>query len=315
MVKIAHTESNDTMNAAGRDILSVTRLNRAVRILLEGHFGAVWVEGEISNLARPSSGHWYFSLKDADSQIRCAMFRTRNALLEFAPRNGAQVVISARVSLYEPRGEFQLIVERMEPAGDGLLRIKFEALKWKLAEEGLFAQERKRPLPVWPKTIGVVTSATGAALRDVLQVLRRRNPSQHVVVYPSPVQGALAAPALIAAIATANRRDECAVLILARGGGSLEDLWAFNDEALVRAVHSSRIPLVTGIGHEIDFTLADFAADARAPTPSAAASLCVPEAIITLRQLTQLEQRLLKAAHLTVRALRTRQQVAERRLI
>jgi exodeoxyribonuclease VII large subunit len=303
------------MAAGTRDILTVTRLNRAVRTLLEGHFGAVWVEGEISNLARPSSGHLYFSLKDADAQVRCAMFRARNALLGFSPANGAQVVISARVSLYEPRGEFQLIVEQMEPAGEGLLRLKFDALKQKLAAAGLFAEEHKQAIPAWPDAIGVITSRTGAALRDILHVLKRRNPALPVIIYPSPVQGAAAIPALVNAIETANRRAECDVLILARGGGSLEDLWAFNEEAVIRAIFQSRIPIVAGVGHETDFTLTDFVADARAPTPSAAAALCAPEASDALRQVVQIEHRLQHLMHAHLQQFITREQHAERRLV
>lgn len=280
------------MQTGSRDILSVTRLTRAVRALLEGHFGAVWVEGEISNLARPSSGHLYFTLKDPSAQVRCAMFRNRNSLLGFTPANGNQVLITARVSMYEPRGEFQLLVEHMEPAGEGLLRLRFEALKRSLAAAGLFAEEHKKPLPEHPRAIGVITSATGAALRDILQVLGRRAPGIPVVIYPSPVQGAAAVPGLVRALETANRRDEVEVLILARGGGSLEDLWAFNEEAVVRAIFASRLPVISGVGHEIDFTLSDLVADRRAPTPSAAAELCVPDMRHLLRQLHQFEQRL-----------------------
>ena len=304
-----------SMTAISRDILSVSRLNRAVRALLEGHFGAVWVEGELSNVARPASGHLYFSLKDAASQVRCAMFRTRNSALAFIPANGAQVLISARVSLYEPRGEFQLIVEHMEPAGEGLLRLKFEALKRTLSAAGLFASEHKQPLPAWPQTIGVITSPTGAAVRDILHVLKRRNRALPVIIYPTPVQGAAAVPGLIKALEIANRRAECDVLIIARGGGSLEDLWAFNEEALVRAIFASRIPIVTGIGHEIDFTLADLAADVRAPTPSAAAELCAPDGQHLLRQIAQFEQRLLNHARSQRLQLQWRLESVTRRLV
>ena len=261
-----------------RDVYSVSRLNREVRVLLERGFGSLWLEAEVSNFARPSSGHWYFSLKDAAAQVRCAMFRQRNMLCAFTARDGQKVLVRARIGLYEPRGEYQLIVDHMEDAGLGALKRQFEELSAKLSQEGLFAVERKRPLPGLPKRIGVVTSPTGAAVRDILHVLARRFPAAAVLIYPVPVQGAQAAAEIIAALQTAGRRAECDVLILARGGGSLEDLWAFNDERLARAIVASPIPVITGIGHEIDFTIADFAADVRAPTPSAAAELAVPDA-------------------------------------
>jgi exodeoxyribonuclease VII large subunit len=261
-----------------RDIYTVSRLNREVRVLLERGFGALWLEAEISNFARPSSGHWYFSLKDAGAQVRCAMFRQRNVLCTFTARDGQKVLVRARIGLYEPRGEYQLIVEHMEDAGLGALKRQFEELSAKLAAEGLFAAERKRPLPGLPRRIGVITSPTGAAVHDILHVLARRFPAAAVLIYPVAVQGAQAAAEIVAALQLAGRRAECDVLILARGGGSLEDLWAFNDERLARAIVASAIPVLTGIGHEIDFTIADFAADVRAPTPSAAAELVVPDA-------------------------------------
>jgi exodeoxyribonuclease VII large subunit len=261
-----------------RDIYSVSRLNREVRVLLERGFGSLWLEAEISNFARPSSGHWYFSLKDAGAQVRCAMFRQRNMLCAFAARDGQKVLVRARIGLYEPRGEYQLIVDHMEDAGLGALQRQFEELSARLRGEGLFAAERKRPLPRLPMRIGVITSPTGAAVRDILHVLARRFPAAAVLIYPVPVQGALAAAEITGALELAGRRAECDVLILARGGGSLEDLWAFNDERLARAIVASPIPVITGIGHEIDFTIADFAADVRAPTPSAAAELVVPDA-------------------------------------
>lgn len=260
-----------------RDIYSVSRLNREVRVLLERGFETLWLEAEISNFARPSSGHWYFSLKDANAQVRCAMFRQRNMLCSFTARDGQKVLVKARIGLYEPRGEYQLIVDHMEDTGLGALKRQFDALAAKLVAEGLFAQERKRSLPTLPKRIGVITSPTGAAVQDILQVLARRFPAVAVLIYPVPVQGAQAAAELIAALKLAGKRRECDVLILARGGGSLEDLWAFNDELLARAIAASPIPVVSGIGHEIDFTIADFAADIRAPTPSAAAEIVVPE--------------------------------------
>ena len=247
-------------------------------MLLERGFGTLWLEAEISNFARPNSGHWYFSLKDAGAQVRCAMFRQRNMLCTFTAKDGQKVLVRARIGLYEPRGEYQLLVEHMEDAGVGALKRQFEELTAKLEREGLFAADRKRPLPRLPTRIGIVTSPTGAAVRDILHVLARRFPAVPVLIYPVPVQGAQAAADIIAALKLAGRRAECDVLILARGGGSLEDLWAFNDEGLARAIVASPIPIVTGIGHEVDFTIADFAADMRAPTPSVAAELVVPDA-------------------------------------
>jgi exodeoxyribonuclease VII large subunit len=261
-----------------RDIYSVSRLNREVRVLLERGFGSLWLEAEISNFARPGSGHWYFSLKDATAQVRCAMFRQRNMLCAFTARDGQKVLVRARIGLYEPRGEYQLIIDHMEDAGLGALKRQFEELSAKLKQEGLFAAERKRLLPGLPRRIGIITSPTGAAVRDILHVLARRFPATAVLIYPVPVQGAQAAAEIVATLQLTGRRAECDVLILARGGGSLEDLWAFNDERLARAIVASPIPVITGIGHEIDFTIADFAADVRAPTPSAAAELVVPDA-------------------------------------
>jgi len=260
-----------------RSVWSVSQLNREVRALLEGNFPLVWVEGELSNLARPASGHLYFSLKDEQAQVRCAMFRMRNMHLDFAPENGMQVLVRARIGLYEPRGEFQLRVEHMEPAGDGALRRAFDALKARLEREGLFEAAAKRPLPAHPRAIGVVTSPSGAAIRDILTTLRRRFPALPVIVYPVPVQGAGAADKIAAMIARAGRRGECDVLLLARGGGSLEDLWSFNEEVVARAIRACPLPVVSGIGHEVDFTIADFAADRRAPTPTAAAELVSPD--------------------------------------
>lgn len=275
-----------------RDIYSVSRLNREVRVLLERGFGSLWLEAEISNFARPSSGHWYFSLKDAAAQVRCAMFRQRNMLCTFTARDGQKVLVRARIGLYEPRGEYQLIVDHMEDAGLGALKRQFEELSARLAAEGLFAAERKRALPSLPRRIGIITSPTGAAVRDILHVLARRFPAAAVLIYPVSVQGAQAAAEIIAALEAAGRRAECDVLILSRGGGSLEDLWAFNDERLARAIVASPIPLVTGIGHEIDFTIADFAADVRAPTPSAAAELAVPDAGEWLNAFVRFDARL-----------------------
>jgi exodeoxyribonuclease VII large subunit len=263
--------------APGRDIFSVSRLNREARELLESGFPMIWVEGELSNLARPASGHLYFSLKDAGAQVRCALFRNRNQGLRFRPADGMQVLARARVSLYEARGDYQLIVEHMEEAGDGALRRAFEQLKQRLAAEGLFDSERKRELPALPRRIGVVTSPTGAAIRDVLTILKRRFPAIPVLIYPVPVQGKAAAPEIARMLALASRHRACDVLILCRGGGSLEDLWAFNEETVARAIAKCAIPVVTGIGHEVDVTIADFAADLRAPTPSGAAEHVSPD--------------------------------------
>lgn len=282
------------MASGARDIYTVSRLNREVRAIIEGNFGALWLEGEISNLARPASGHWYFTLKDPSAQVRCAMFRMKTQQVRFKVTEGSQVLAYARVGMYEPRGEFQLVVEHLEPAGEGLLRLQFETLKKKLAAEGMFESALKRPLPAWPRAVGVVTSATGAAIRDIVHVLGRRNPGVPIVVYPCAVQGAAAVPEIVSALATANRRAEVDVLIVGRGGGSLEDLWAFNEEAVVRAVRASAIPVVSGIGHEIDFTLTDFAADVRAATPSAAAEICAPDRAEVLRRFALLEQRLVR---------------------
>ena len=278
--------------APGRSVYTVSRLNKEVRTLLERGLGVVWVEGELSNFSQPSSGHWYFSLKDRDAQVRCAMFRLKNAALGFTPKAGQHVIARGRVSLYEPRGEYQLIVDHLEEAGVGALQREFERLKAKLAAEGLFAGERKRSLPRFPRRIAVVTSPTGAAVRDVLNILARRFPPAAVLVYPTPVQGAAAAPAIVQALQLASARMDCDVLILARGGGSLEDLWAFNDERVARAIRACAVPVVTGVGHEIDFTIADFAADARAPTPSGAAELVAPDRVACLEALTRMETRM-----------------------
>src|SRR6202023_1046707 len=275
-----------------RDVYSVTRVNREVRMLLERGVGVLWVEGELSNFSQPASGHWYFSLKDRDAQLRCAMFRMKNSLVGFTPRAGAQVLVRGRISVYEARGEYQLIVEHLEEAGIGALRREFDRLKAKLAAEGLFALEHKRSLPRFPQRIGVITSPSGAALRDILHILARRYPPAAVLIYPAAVQGAGAVPALVAALQTASARAECEVLILARGGGSLEDLWAFNDERVARAIRACRLPVVSGVGHEIDFTIADRAADARAPTPSGGAELAVPDRHACLEVLARAAQRL-----------------------
>jgi exodeoxyribonuclease VII large subunit len=274
-----------------RDVYTVTRLNQTARRLLESGLARIWLEGELSNISRPSSGHLYFTLKDSKAQIRGAMFRNRNQLLRFKPEEGMQVLVRAKVSLYEPRGDYQLIAESMQEAGDGVLQRAFDALKRKLEQEGLFAAEGKRSLPPFPRRIGVITSPSGAAIRDILSVLKRRFPAIPVLIYPVPVQGKDAGREIAAMIASACRRKECDVLILTRGGGSLEDLWAFNEEVVARALYECSLPVVSAIGHEVDFTIADFVADQRAATPSAAAELVSPEQSEWLAQLRALQLR------------------------
>ena len=297
-----------------RDVYTVSRLNREVRSVLERALSVIWVEGELSNFSQPASGHWYFSLKDRGAQLRCAMFRMQNALVGFTPRDGAHLLLRGRLSVYEARGEYQLIVEHLEEAGVGALKREFERLKTRLAAEGLFAPERKRALPRFPRRIGVITSPSGAALHDILKILARRFPPAAVLIYPAPVQGAAAVPALVAALASAGARAECDVLILARGGGSLEDLWAFNDERLARAIAASPLPVVSAVGHEIDFTIADFVADVRAPTPSAAAELVVPDRAAWLESLRRTAERLALAMRRELRAIAIRVEGTERRL-
>jgi len=278
-----------------RDIWSVSRLNGEIRTVLEGSFPLLWVEGEISNLATPRSGHSYFSLKDAHAQVRCALFRNKRQLLRFQPKDGDKVLIRARISLYEARGDFQLIVEHMEPAGEGALQRAFEELKAKLDREGLFDARNKKALPAFPRCIGIVTSPTGAAVQDILQILRRRFPALPVIIYPTLVQGSEAAAEITRTLEIADSRKDCDLLILARGGGSLEDLWAFNDESLARTIANLETPVISAVGHEIDFTIADFVADRRAPTPSAAAELATQNQEQLLAQLEGLKQRLVRA--------------------
>ena len=275
-----------------RHVLTPSSLNRLVRDLLGDALPQVWIEGELSNVAKPASGHLYFTLKDSGAQVRCAMFKMKASVLRFRPVDGMQVLLRAKVGLYEPRGEFQLVAEYMEPAGEGALQREFEQLKARLDAEGLFDPARKRALPRYARRIGVVTSATGAAIRDVLSVLARRWPLADVEILPVPVQGREAPPAIVAMLRKASASARYDVLLLTRGGGSLEDLWAFNDEAVARAIHASAVPVVSAVGHEVDFSIADFVADLRAPTPSAAAELLVPDAVAVDRHLRQLQQRL-----------------------
>lgn len=279
-------------NKTNRTLYTVSELNRSAASVLEKNFSWVWVEGEISNLAQPASGHIYFSLKDSNAQLRCAMFKSRNSALKFQPDNGQQVQVRGKVSLYQPRGDYQLIVDRMEEAGDGALQRKFELLKAKLAAEGLFDEDYKQELPELPECIGVITSNTGAAVHDVLSVIERRFPLIPVRLYAVPVQGEAAAPAICRALELVEEQAECDVLLLVRGGGSLEDLWAFNEESVARAIYDCPIPVVSGIGHEVDITIADFVADFRAATPTAAAETVTPDQTAWLQSLDWYQHRL-----------------------
>ncbi len=286
---LANTENNN--------IYSVSTLNRTVANLLEQEFGWIWVEGEISNLAQPASGHLYFSLKDHSAQISCAMFKGRNRSLKFRPENGNQVMVRAKVSLYQPRGNYQLIVDRMEEAGDGALQRQFEQLKSKLAGEGLFDDENKQEIPELPEGIAIITSKTGAAIHDVLSVIERRFPSIPVKLFPVPVQGAEAAPAICNAVkliddAVSSGTLNCDVILLVRGGGSLEDLWSFNEESVARAIANCSVPIVSGVGHEVDVTIVDYIADIRAATPTAAAETVTPDQTSWLQSFDWHQQRL-----------------------
>jgi len=273
-------------------VLSVSELNRMARDILERSFPLFWVSGEVSNMTRAASGHWYFSLKDSSAQVRCVMFRGRNSYLDWVPKEGDKVEARATVTLYEARGDFQLTVEFLQRAGLGALFEAFEKLKQKLQAEGLFDETRKRPIPAFPRQIGIVTSADAAALHDVLTTLRRRMPSIPVIIYPTPVQGKGAAQLIAGAIETASRRAECDVLVVCRGGGSIEDLWQFNEEIVARAIVNCSMPVISGVGHETDFTIADFAADRRAPTPTAAAEMASPNREALLDSLLQQQQSL-----------------------
>jgi len=297
-----------------REIFTISRLNREARVLLERGLGSLWLEGEISNLSRPSSGHWYFSLKDEAAQVRCAMFRQRNLQVRFPVKDGAHVLARGRVSLYEARGEFQVVIDHLEEAGEGALRRRFEELKARLGAEGLFESRHKQPLPRLPGRIGVITSPTGAALRDILHILRRRFPAVPVLIYPVAVQGESAPREIEQALRLASARRDCDVLIVARGGGSLEDLWAFNDEAVARAIFACPIPVVSGVGHEVDFTIADLVADERAPTPSGAAERVVPDRAEWLRGFALAAQRVQTGMRRRLNELRNGLNVREQRL-
>ncbi len=288
------SQSNFDNTSTGEFVFSVAELNQQVRNLLEGEFPSILVCGEISNLSKPASGHWYFSLKDEHAQIRAAMFRNRNQLSSYKPENGMTVIARAKLSLYAPRGDYQLIVENLQAAGEGALKQAFEQLKTKLQQAGLFEEKRKKQLPTWPQAIAVVTSATGAALRDILHVLSRRCPSLHVYIFPTAVQGEEAAAQIVRALTQADQHSLSEVIILARGGGSLEDLWSFNEESVAQAICNCQTPIVCGVGHQTDFTISDFVADIRAPTPSAAAEIVSPDQTQMLAAIQGFQNRLLQ---------------------
>jgi exodeoxyribonuclease VII large subunit len=298
-----------------KKILSVSELNRLAREVLQTSFPLFWVSGEVSNLTRAASGHWYFSLKDASAQVRCVMFKGRNSYVDFTPREGDKIEARASVTLYEARGDFQLTVESMQQAGLGDLFEAFEKLKLKLQNEGLFETARKQPIPAYAKTIGIVTSADAAALHDVLTTLKRRNPNTTVIIYPTPVQGKGAAETIAKAINLANKRQEVDTLIICRGGGSMEDLWQFNEEVVARAIANCTIPTISGIGHETDFTICDFVADVRAATPTAAAELACQDVSNLKQKLTNITQQLNRHMMLTFNERAQRLDFLARRLI
>ena len=283
------------MNSQNSNIYSVSSLNRAAKSLLETGLGVIWLSGEISNLTIAVSGHWYFTLKDHSAAVRCAMFKGNNRRSGFTPKHGQQVLVRAKLSLYEARGDYQLIVESMQPEGDGLLKQQFDQLKCQLAAEGLFSEQHKKQLPEIIKSIGIITSSTGAALHDILSVLKRRDPRLQVIIYPSQVQGIGSGDSVAAQIELANQRNECDLLIVGRGGGSLEDLWCFNEAVVAHAIFNSQLPIISAVGHEIDVTISDFVADVRAATPSAAAELVSQNKAFVQTQLNTLITRL-KAA-------------------
>lgn len=285
-------------------ILTVTQLTSEIKNLLEGTFPEVWVEGEISNLSIPRSGHAYFTLKDEQSQIRSVLFRSSQRLLKFTLQHGMQVICRGRVGVYEPRGEYQLILEYIEPKGVGALQLAFEQLKAKLGKEGLFDHDHKKPIPMLPRRIGIVTSPSGAVIRDMLRVINRRHPRMQILIYPVPVQGVEAAPAIVGAIQYFNREQNVDVMIVGRGGGSLEDLWAFNEEVVARALYASSIPVISAVGHETDYTIADFIADLRAPTPSAAAEMVVESEERLHERVTALQTLLMRTMRQKIELLR-----------
>ncbi len=286
--------------ASKTHIVTVTQLTNQIKSLLESTFSEIWVEGEISNLSIPQSGHAYFTLKDENSQVRAVMFRSAQRFLKFTLQHGIQVICRGRISVYEPRGEYQFIVDYIEPKGVGALQLAFEQLKERLEKEGLFDLGHKRALPILPRRIGIVTSPTGAAIRDMLRVIKRRHPKMHILLYPVPVQGAEAAPAIVEALHHFNSEGNVDVIIVGRGGGSLEDLWAFNEEPVARGIYASDIPIISAVGHETDYTISDFVADLRAPTPSAAAEMVVESEAAFLENLFRMESSLRKSIRQTL---------------
>ena len=305
----------NTSKPSETKIFSVKEINRLVRELLEQSFPSFWITGEISNFISASSGHWYFSLKDEEAQVRCTMFKNKNMAAEWIPKNGEKIEAKCLIGLYEARGEYQLNIEQIRHAGAGLLSEAFNQLKEKLLKEGLFEVSRKKPIPQFPRSIGVITSPTGAAIEDILITLKRRSPHIPIIIYPSLVQGKEAPPAIVRAIETANAREECDVLILARGGGSIEDLWAFNEEIVARAIVASKIPTITGVGHETDSTIADFVSDLRAPTPTGAAELVTSHTFELIKTIQVYKNQLNKLMAGLIRELVQKIDYLEKRLV
>jgi exodeoxyribonuclease VII large subunit len=304
-----------TVQTSAKNILTVSKLNRLARSVLESEIGQIWLSAEISNFVAASSGHWYFTLKDERAQVKGAMFKGANRKVHQKPKEGDNVLVKANISLYEPRGDYQIIVEHMEPEGEGQLKQQFEMLKRQLASEGIFAQDYKKPIPETVLKVGIVTSPTGAALHDILTVLQRRNPAIEVIIYPSQVQGDNAVSLICAAITQANIRKEVDVLIVGRGGGSLEDLWCFNSEQVARTIFASSIPIISAVGHEIDVSIADFVADMRAPTPSAAAELVSQDQSTLYNKTLVLQDKLIKAFSRLQQVLRHQHQTINQRLL
>lgn len=303
------------MNSQNSNIYSVSSLNRAAKSLLETGLGVVWLSGEISNLTIAVSGHWYFTLKDHSASVKCAMFKGNNRRTGFTPKHGQQVLVRGKLSLYEARGDYQLIAESMQPEGDGLLKQQFDQLKCQLAAEGLFSEQYKKPLPQIIKRIGIITSSTGAALHDILSVLKRRDPRLQVIIYPSQVQGVGSAESVASQIQLANTRHECDLLIVGRGGGSLEDLWCFNEAVVAHAIFNSQLPIISAVGHEIDVTISDFVADIRAATPSAAAELVSQNKAFVSTQLATLLTRLKTALNANLQRIQHKQSLLTEKLL